>query len=407
MGVHYVDNQILGRVKTIGCVAVEVTQKCNLDCTLCYLSENSQHVRDVPLPEVLRRLDQIVDQYGVGVPVQITGGDPTLRKHRELIQIVEHASKLGLHPSLFTNGIAASRSLLSSLAKVGLTEVAFHVDTTQRRSESGDEAELNALRGEYIERARGLGLTIMFNTTVHTGNVQSVPMLARFFANHADVVGMVSFQVQAETGRGEWQSHQGVLSRARVRQLVDEGVGVLPWDRLTIGHPDCHSYVPTLVAGGQVFPVFEDQRLVEDFMRDFSDVNMDRHDGVARIVFSGIRAVLGRPRWWARLCSLGVQYARRFGPVIVRGHRPHKLSFFVQSFMDADAIEQDRVDACSFMVMTADGPVSMCQHNAHRDDYILKSLSVRGLDGEVVEYEPLPASAREGSSQRIAAVTID
>ena len=26
-------NQILGRTQTIGCVAVEITQKCNLDCT--------------------------------------------------------------------------------------------------------------------------------------------------------------------------------------------------------------------------------------------------------------------------------------------------------------------------------------------------------------------------------------
>ncbi len=28
-------NQILGRTQTIGCVAVEITQKCNLDCIHC------------------------------------------------------------------------------------------------------------------------------------------------------------------------------------------------------------------------------------------------------------------------------------------------------------------------------------------------------------------------------------
>ena len=39
-----VPQQILGRALPIGCVAVEITQRCNLDCTLCYLSEHSEQV---------------------------------------------------------------------------------------------------------------------------------------------------------------------------------------------------------------------------------------------------------------------------------------------------------------------------------------------------------------------------
>ena len=88
MGKFFTSNQVLGRLQPIGCVAVEITQKCNLDCTLCYLSEHSQSVKDIPLQEVFNRLDQVVVHYGKGVPVQITGGDPTLRKHHELIEIV-------------------------------------------------------------------------------------------------------------------------------------------------------------------------------------------------------------------------------------------------------------------------------------------------------------------------------
>ncbi len=36
--------------------------------------------------------------------------------------------------------------------------------------------------------------------------------------------------------------------------------------------------------------------------------------------------------------------------------RPHKLSFFIQNFMDANNLQQQRLHACSFMVMTAEGP---------------------------------------------------
>jgi hypothetical protein len=44
-----------GRRYAIGCVALEITQRCNLDCTLCYLSESSEAVKDLPLEEVFRR----------------------------------------------------------------------------------------------------------------------------------------------------------------------------------------------------------------------------------------------------------------------------------------------------------------------------------------------------------------
>jgi hypothetical protein len=34
--------QQLGERWPVGCVALEITQRCNLDCTLCYLSEHSR-----------------------------------------------------------------------------------------------------------------------------------------------------------------------------------------------------------------------------------------------------------------------------------------------------------------------------------------------------------------------------
>ena len=41
-------NQFIGSRNSIGCVSVEISQRCNLDCSLCYLSENSNQVSDLP-----------------------------------------------------------------------------------------------------------------------------------------------------------------------------------------------------------------------------------------------------------------------------------------------------------------------------------------------------------------------
>jgi 7,8-dihydro-6-hydroxymethylpterin dimethyltransferase len=150
--------QMAGRRWPVACVSLEITQRCNLDCTLCYLSDSSEAVRDLPLEEVFRRIDLIVAHYGSGTDVQVSGGEPTLRRRDELVQIVERIAQRGLRASLFTNGIKASRELLTVLAKAGLTDVAFHVDMTQQRAGFTSEAALNTLRSDYIERARGLGL---------------------------------------------------------------------------------------------------------------------------------------------------------------------------------------------------------------------------------------------------------
>src|SRR5919201_4456407 len=195
-------NQIAGKRWNIGCVALEITQRCNLDCTLCYLSDSSQAVKDLPLEELFRRIDDIARRYGAGANVQITGGEPTLRARAELAAIVERSVATGLRPALFTNGIRATRALLAELCAAGLREVAFHVDTTQQRKGYASEAALNALRDDYIARARGLPLAVYFNTTVHDGNFAELPELVRYFVSRADAVRLAAFQLQADTGRG-------------------------------------------------------------------------------------------------------------------------------------------------------------------------------------------------------------
>ena len=396
MGSLFTATQILGRTKTIGSTAVEITQRCNLDCTLCYLSEHSEAVRDLPLEEVFRRLEAIKAEYGVGTNVQITGGDPTLSKKHELIAIVRHARSLGLMPALFTNGIAARRKLLVELVGAGLSDVAFHVDTTQQRKGYDSESDLNAVRKEYIERVRGLPLMVVFNTTVHDGNLTEVPGLVRFFAAHADVVDLASFQLQAETGRGSWgKSTEGVSLESVRRCIGTVSRAPLPWDAVRVGHPKCHSYAAALVANGQLHPLLSAKAPIAEFLRDFAGIPLDRRRGNAWLVWRHLCAALRRPVWYWRGLRHGAELVWRMRGDLWRGFgRVHRLSLFVQNFMNAKELDEERIEACSFMVMTAEGPVSMCAHNARRDEYILKPIHVTGRDGRRIVFEPLGTRRR-------------
>ncbi len=396
MGELFTANQVLGRLQTIGCVAVEITQKCNLDCTLCYLSEHSQQVADIPIEEVFRRLDDVIYHYGKGTHVQITGGDPTLRKHSELIEIVRYANDIGLYTAMFTNGIGATRKLLTNLAEVGLRDVAFHVDTTQRRKidgvEVGTEAELDGIRREYLERTRGLGLMVIFNTTVHIGNFAEVPSLVEFFRKRADQIGLVSFQLQADTGRGEWRERDVVINKQSVSAQIEAGsTQNLPWDVIQVGHSDCHFYMPTVVTNNTIYPIVDDKRFFSDFLEDFQHVSWDRQQPKWRLAEQFIIALLKRPSWIIRGAWHGINVVRKMARDLLKARgKVHQLTIFVQNFMDAEELVQERIDGCSFMVMTDQGPVSMCKHNSQRDDYILRPLDITRADGTTLSYKPLP-----------------
>jgi len=386
-------NQVLGRRSTIGCVALEITQRCNLDCTLCYLSEYSESVPDPPMEELRRKLDFIKDRFGVHTNVQITGGDPTLRPRAELVEIVRYAARIGLYPALFTNGIRASRDLLRELADVGLVDVAFHVDLTQERKGYATEIALNDVRSKYLERAHGLGLAVIFNTTVFQGNVGEIPELVRFFVRHAGELGMASFQMQADTGRGYLRKREDEISKQRICRLIEEGCEgtKLSWESVLFGHPDCHNIAYCVVAGGKVIDLFDDVDVLSRWLADFGTVALDR----TQVVQSATRVLkhmlLQRPDWlryggrWA-----GRKLLQAVPPLVLeavekkRVPQLGKISFFIQNFMDADSlkgqVESERVQHCSFHVATRDGSLSMCEHNARRDDYIIPASLIRGRD---------------------------
>jgi molybdenum cofactor biosynthesis enzyme MoaA len=379
---------VAGRRYPIGCVSLEITQRCNLDCTLCYLSENSEAVRDLPLEELFRRIDTIRAHYGTDTDIQISGGEPTLRARDELLAIVRYVVASGMRASLFTNGILATRELLAELAQAGLTDVAFHVDLTQQRKGYDSEQALDAVRARCIEAARGLPLSVFFNTTVFDGNLAEVPHLVRFFARHADVVRFVSFQLQADTGRGVLGARAPMVSQASVMAAIEQGAGTrLEFGALTAGHDRCNKFAMAWVIGDRLHDALADREYVQRVMRATASTALPRRTRTAA-ARAFVRALLAQPALWRPTLRYLARTAwqARAGLWRARG-KVDKLSFFVHNFMDACALEKDRIEACVFMAATVDGPLSMCAYNARRDDFVLRPI--RLADGTT--WQPLSA----------------
>ncbi|WP_052261446.1 radical SAM protein [Ruegeria sp. ANG-S4] len=365
---EYGPGQTAGRFYPVACVALEVTQRCNLDCSLCYLSDRAELTYDPPLSVLFARLAMIHSHYGPGVSVQLTGGDPTLRKVEDLEALCREIGRLGMRSCLMTNGIRAGRAFLARLAAAGLDDVAFHVDMTQQRKGFNTEAELNTVRLTYIRAAKDLGLRILFNTTVFGGNFDELPALARFLRDQPEVA-FVSFQMQADTGRGVLRRRPDAITQDSVIRAVEEGYETnLNFDVAAVGHSRCNRYASVLTVHGRAVSILSNRKLVHRLIEALegldrsNDGHLDTRDTVRRLV-------LHHPVLALRAGVHLAECLLRLGAGLLRGP-VRRQSVFIHNFMAADALEEDRCAGCVFMVATANGPLSMCAHNAHRDQHL-------------------------------------
>ena len=86
--------------------------------------------------------------------------------------------------------------------------------------------------------------------------------------------------------------------------------------------------------------------------------------------------------------------------VAARG-RVHKLTLFTHNFMDACSLDRERIDACVFMAITQDGPLSMCAYNAQRGKYLLRPLKTAGG-----VWQPLGDDARAGRGAGVGGTNV-
>jgi MoaA/NifB/PqqE/SkfB family radical SAM enzyme len=94
---------------------LEVTSRCNLNCKHCavrrYATEQNEPGFN-QIVEVLEGFKNLGGEY-----LTISGGEPGLRK--DLSSLIDEAYNIGFQVTVFTNGLACSKSVLSSLVRAG------------------------------------------------------------------------------------------------------------------------------------------------------------------------------------------------------------------------------------------------------------------------------------------------
>lgn len=183
-------------------VAWNLTRRCNLACSHCYISAGSWHAAAGELDT--RACERILGELLAVNPAPLlilSGGEPLLRD--DLETLAERASHAGATVVVGTNGTRLTDDRIRSLKSAGVKGVAVSIDSLEERYHDRfrhGEGSLGQTL-EAVERCRAHRLDFIVQTTVTRGNRDELPAIASWAAERGAVAFNVYFLVP--TGRGE------------------------------------------------------------------------------------------------------------------------------------------------------------------------------------------------------------
>ena len=342
------------------CLAlIEIVTSCNLTCPTCYADSPlgaGGAVVAVPLADVQRRIQGVIERKGQIEILQLSGGEPTL--HPQFFELLEWAQT---HPKILyvlvnTNGlrVAHDNAFAAELAvatRRGRLQLYLQFDGPQLAGQHGlRAADLRETRYQVIERCREMNLPVTLAMTVTEENLPYLWPTVELGLGFPNIRG-VCFQPMFGSGRlpaapTDFSQPQRRLNVADILlAVVGQSHGRLKFDDFTplpCGDPNCAVIGYLLKVNGTVSSVsqFVDFKKLQGFLQNKVGYNLDD------------------------LSRCGCE-SEPLGDLLKRFEldQSHTFRLFIKPFMDAWSWDQDRIDRCCTHVIRPDGQLdSFCRY---------------------------------------------
>ena len=318
-------------------VEIEVTQRCNLTCPVCFMSAGTKNA-DPSYSTMHKMFASILSNAGSQVSIQLTGGEPTIRE--DLSAIVRLGQAMGFSAiEINTNGLVISRhpKYLRELKQAGITGIYLQFDgLTPDVYQRIRGRDFLSTKLQAIENCRAEGVQAVLAMTVIWGvNHDQIGAVLDFALNNIDVVAGLALQPAFTSGRFEVSPKRRLTMGDVVFLLAGQSAGrISPYDLWPLGcsHPLCSCATQLLVDGESVRPMT--QEISEQDYRARFDPRSPQGSVFADIL--------------ADLQSDG-QFPSCYKPY------PRSLSVVVMNYMDAWTLELKRLQECSMTVAMIDG----------------------------------------------------
>lgn len=210
-------------------ISWNITRRCNLECTHCYLPAKTKNERSLaPAPDELTGKEalQLIDQIAAVNPevmLILSGGEPLLRE--DLFDLSAYASGKGMMVVLGSNGLLIDDAVARKMRQSGVSGISISLDSVG----PGIHDTVRSCNGAWeravaaIAHCNNAGLSVQINTVVTKKNCDQLPELIDYSRGLGAKVFSPFFLVC--TGRGEELTDITPQEYERVLSLIVESQG--------------------------------------------------------------------------------------------------------------------------------------------------------------------------------------
>lgn len=184
-------------------ISVNVTNRCNLNCTFCYNRDHEDRGDELSAEEMIAALESVRKQIVPGAPLAMLGGEPLMAAERTLA-LAEWARRRRLTPILSTNGTLVTAEFARRAAEVGI-ECQVSIDGASGETHDavrGAGTFQQAVAG--AETFRDAGAHTIISMVFHAGNAGEIPDYLRM-ARELRVDEARFIPVKALAGGGDFR----------------------------------------------------------------------------------------------------------------------------------------------------------------------------------------------------------
>ena len=183
-------------------ISWNLTQRCNLLCTHCYMSAlPGLNAAEELSTEECRRVTDEIALLNPNVFLVLSGGEPLLRK--DLFDLAAYASDKGFTVVLGTNGVLLRERQARLMRQSGIQGAGISLDSIDPKKHDAFRRLPGAWQGaiQAIEALRAEGIDFSIHTNVTSWNVEEIPAMIDLAGSLGAKVLLFFFLVR--TGRGE------------------------------------------------------------------------------------------------------------------------------------------------------------------------------------------------------------
>jgi uncharacterized radical SAM superfamily Fe-S cluster-containing enzyme len=353
-------------------IILEVTERCNLACPVCYADAGKQDSADPPT-ETIANWYAAARLAGTGSNIQLSGGEPTVRD--DLPQIVAMGREAGFgFIQINTNGLRLARDphYVQELQAAGLASVFLQFDGT-------DDAIYRTLRGRDLLNAKQAAIeacrrhqigVVLVPTLVPGVNDRDVGNILRMAVQYSPVVRAVHFQPVSYFGRYPHPpSDEDRITLPRLmRRIETQSEGV--FQAAQFSPPGCENALCSFSANFMVMPDRTVRAMGKEWSGSCCPQPVEADIGATNAIGSVARQ-WSAPRSGA--CASGSQRQIHDGPApggaldldtFLRRAKTHMLAVSAMAFQDVWNLDLERVRDCCIHVMAPDTRlVPFCLYN--------------------------------------------